>query len=561
MNMSDRMRVIEYRKLLLQILKEYEEYGTFFYVPVVKIKKNESSTDRQYRKYIHNRYIEAPLGPAAGPHTQLAHNILSAYAAGARYFELKTVQILEGESLGIKKPCILVKDEAYNIEWSTELTINEAYEEYAKAWFLLKLLSREFGLGEENGFIFNMSVGYTLEGIKSQKIDTFIENMKEAKETKIWMDMIQTTKNMVSLFHYITEDYIDSIDSRICDTITLSTMHGCPVEEIEEIGNYLLEEKKLNLLIKCNPTLLGYKKVRETLDSMGYEYISFEEEDFKHDLSFTSAVELISRLKNTAEREGREFAIKLTNTFPVRVRNQELDGSNMYMSGAALYPLSIGVAALLAEAFNGDIMISYSGGADDNNILAILETGIRPITVSTMLLKQGGYKNLTKLYKKIEAYDFEENPKIDVKKLNELAEDVIRDTRYHKPVRTQDKKKKDILYSPFCSICKNCVDVCPNRANILIEKDKKKFTVHMDHLCNECGNCSYFCPLGHEPYKEKMTLFSDNKDFYNSENDGLLLHNNEFLARINGLLLTEIEEMKNDSYRDFYETVVINHLI
>ncbi|WP_230978083.1 hypothetical protein [Treponema vincentii] len=41
--------------------------------------------------------FENPLGPAAGPHTQLAQNIVAAYAAGCRFFELKTVQKLDGE--------------------------------------------------------------------------------------------------------------------------------------------------------------------------------------------------------------------------------------------------------------------------------------------------------------------------------------------------------------------------------------------------------------------------------------------------------------------------------
>ena len=39
------------------------------------------------------------LGPAAGPNSQLAQNIAAAYFAGARFFELKTVQIMDGAEL------------------------------------------------------------------------------------------------------------------------------------------------------------------------------------------------------------------------------------------------------------------------------------------------------------------------------------------------------------------------------------------------------------------------------------------------------------------------------
>ena len=61
--------------------------------------------------------METPCGPAAGPHTQLAQNIIAAYLTGSR-FEVKTVQILDGEDLPVSKPCIAA-DECYNVEWST----------------------------------------------------------------------------------------------------------------------------------------------------------------------------------------------------------------------------------------------------------------------------------------------------------------------------------------------------------------------------------------------------------------------------------------------------------
>ena len=69
------------------------------------------------------RSIETPFGPAAGPNTQLAQNIVAAYVAGARFFELKTVQKMDGAELAacINRPCILAEDECYNCEWSTEL--------------------------------------------------------------------------------------------------------------------------------------------------------------------------------------------------------------------------------------------------------------------------------------------------------------------------------------------------------------------------------------------------------------------------------------------------------
>ena len=67
--------------------------------------------------------LATPVGPAAGPHTQLAQNIVTAWLAGARVVELKTVQVLDGDAIraAVPKPCINAEDEGFNCEWSTEL--------------------------------------------------------------------------------------------------------------------------------------------------------------------------------------------------------------------------------------------------------------------------------------------------------------------------------------------------------------------------------------------------------------------------------------------------------
>jgi putative selenate reductase len=60
--------------------------------------------------------LETPFGPASGPHTQMAQNIVAAWLCGARYMELKTVQTID--ELEVSKPCIDMEDEGYNVEWS-----------------------------------------------------------------------------------------------------------------------------------------------------------------------------------------------------------------------------------------------------------------------------------------------------------------------------------------------------------------------------------------------------------------------------------------------------------
>ena len=58
--------------------------------------------------------------------------------------------------------------------------------------------------------------------------------------------------------------------------------------------------------------------------------------------------------------------------------------------------------------------------------------------------------------------------------------------------------------------CQCCVDVCPNRANAVIElPDGRRTILHMDGMCNECGNCVSFCPYESKPFRDKFTLFHD----------------------------------------------------
>ena len=58
--------------------------------------------------------------------------------------------------------------------------------------------------------------------------------------------------------------------------------------------------------------------------------------------------------------------------------------------------------------------------------------------------------------------------------------------------------------------------------------------VHLDAYCNECGNCETFCPYSGGPYKKKFTLFSSEKDFLDSTNDGFFTEGDTVTVRLGG---------------------------
>ena len=457
--MSDRMTPIPFGNLMNWILEERKK-GTVFGIR----KPFRANPEKVYE--IFGRKLETPFGPAAGPHTQLAQNIVAAYVAGSRFFELKTVQKIDGEDLPVNKPCIKADDECYNCEWSTELYVPQAFDEYVKAWFACKVLAKEMELGAEDGFQFNMSVGYDLEGIKLPKVDRFIEGMKDASETEIFKECRSWLLDNLDRFDKVTGEDVEAITANICNSVTLSTLHGCPPQEIERIARYLLEEKHVHTFIKCNPTLLGYEYARNLMDSMGYDYVAFGDFHFKDDLQYSDAVPMLERLQKLADEKGLEFGVKITNTFPVDVKAGELPSEEMYMSGKSLYPLSMSVAMKLAKDFDGKLRISYSGGADAFNIQKIVEAGIWPVTMATTLLKPGGYQRLEQIGRIFESVEPAAFSCVDSEKVERLVEDVKTDPHHVKAVKPLPSRKiKRPVPLTDCFVAP-CEEGCPIHQDI-----------------------------------------------------------------------------------------------
>ena len=446
--MSELMTPIPFRELMTWITTEYRRDGAVFGV-------HKPYKAGMKKLPIFGETIETPFGPAAGPNTQLAQNIIAGYFAGARFFELKTVQKMDGADLAacINRPCILAEDECYNCEWSTELYVQQAFEEYVKAWCALKIMAKVYGLGDPNGFVFNMSVGYDLAGIQGEKIDTFLNGMVDASKTPIFQECIAVLKE----FFPGESDYIDTITPHVSGSVTLSTLHGCPPDEIERIASYLLEKKHLHTFVKCNPTILGYETARSILDSMGYDYIAFDDHHFKEDLQYADAVPMFHRLQALADKEGLEFGLKLSNTFPVDVKAGELPSEEMYMAGKSLFPLTTTMAAMMAKEFGGKLRLSYAGGADAFNIDKLFACGIWPITMATTELKPGGYQRFTQIGDKLDALDFKPFTGVDVVGIEALSL-AARSDKYHvkaiKPLPRRKLYDKVPLLDCFTAPCK-----------------------------------------------------------------------------------------------------------
>jgi putative selenate reductase len=399
----------------------------------------------------------------------MAQNIVAAWLMGSRYIELKTVQHLD--ELDISKPCIDMQDEGYNCEWSQELTVKESFSEYLNAWIIIHLLNHRLGHGSDPGTVFNMSVGYDLKGITDEKVGWFFSKMSDCSE-----ELSVRMKEICGIYPEAADIVIPSM---ISDNVTLSTMHGCPAGEIEDIATYLMRERRLHTLVKLNPTLLGPEQVREILNSrLGFKTI-VPDEAFAHDLRQADAIRIIRSLRTVAEDTKRCFGLKLTNTLE-SVNNKNVFGRDvpmMYMSGRALHPLSVNLAGRLQEEFGGDLLLSFSAGADAFNISGLISSGFRTVTVCTDLLKPGGYMRLSQYFREL-------NKSFSAQQSNSIEEYITRTagdndlkksallnlTRYSADVLDSNAYKRDYIKPPdiksardlglFDCISAPCSDAC-----------------------------------------------------------------------------------------------------
>jgi len=529
--------------ILGRIANEWETRGRIFDLPSARIWQPDPDIDLSVT--FAGRPAATPIGPAAGPHTQLAQNIVLAWLGGARIFELKTVQVLD--DLDIARPCIDAQTIGYNIEWSQELSVPESIDEYVKAWMIIEILKRweplSGHLGTDTGpHIFDMSVGYDLAGIRSPKVSNFIETLKDASER---IDVLRPQ---------IPEPFAQFRDfdypTCIAGTVTLSTMHGCPPDEIDSIARHLMDDHDLDVVVKLNPTLLGFDAVDSLLhETLGYDDISLSQATFDDDLQFDRAVGLITDLRSHAESMGRSFGVKLTNTLEVNNVRGWMPEDRMYMSGAPLHVLASSIldrlVTSLPGAFDlpgqgGTSPVTFSAGVTRSNVVDTVAMGVAPVTMSTDLLKTGGYGRLKPMLKALTAAieasgaltlqewrDASYRDALEAGHRDWVQQHVVNITGEGSGPYTMEGNAKlprrvDAKLQMWgCTACNLCVTVCPNGAFMKLPSPSSladeiggrwQYLVVVD-LCNECGNCMTFCPEEGDPAQIKPKLYLDESRF------------------------------------------------
>ncbi len=554
--------------LLQRVANEFATRKRIFDLPTGRYWRPDPEIDLSFSFL--GRPAATPIGPAAGPHSQLAPNIVLAWLGGSRLFELKTVQILD--ELEIARPCIDMATVGYNIEWSQELTLPQSLDEYVKASMLLDILTRwealEPHLGPDPGpHVFDLSVGYDLAGIANPRVAAFIDGMRDATAV---VDRLRP--EIPEAFAWARDV---AFTTHLSDTLTLSTFHGCPPDEIEAITKHLIDAHDLDVIVKLNPTLLGYETVAAIVnDELGYTDISVKEQAFADDLQFDRGIELIGELRHYAAERGRRLGIKLTNTLVVDNTKQWMPEETMYLSGPPLHVLAMTLLDRLATSLpdlldlpgassdqseqsvqsdqsDQKVLVSFSAGVAKENLADTIATGVNPATICSDLLKPGGYGRLAPALKALTA-ELRSRQCTDLAsyRTHRLAEARSAGFRtsvdqhvatirgpgidpYHADGNDKWPRSVDNDLAMYgCVACNLCITVCPNDAFFSVPTPtdlaeggmtgRQQYLV-LAELCNECGNCMTFCPEEGDPAKIKPRLFTDRSVFEGRTGQGFLL--------------------------------------
>lgn len=370
-------------------------FQSVFDLPARKFFKGAGGRDLSV--LLHGRRAGTPLGPAAGPHTQLAQNIVLSYLAGGRVIELKTVQ--QRDDLEIPRPCIDMATVGYNIEWSQELRVEQSLEEYVKAAMAITMLRASgpiFAPEESADVVFEVSLGYDLDGIRSEKVQRFLRGMKDA--TAVVEKLRAEIPDELSRFRSL------DFPTKLAAGVTLSTFHGCPPSDVEAIARHLMEDHGLPCTIKLNPTLLGKAELCGLLhDALGYRDIEVPDHAFEKDARFEDVVASMERLGHFGAERGVGVGVKLTNTLVVKNRGTFFPAGTeeAYLSGPPLHVLAIRLASKVRAALGNHLPISFSAGIDWANFSDVVALGFAPVTVCTDWLKPGGYGRAQRYFEEL----------------------------------------------------------------------------------------------------------------------------------------------------------------
>ncbi len=521
-----------------------------------------------------------PVGPADGPQTQLAANVVVAWLAGGRVVELRTVE--EGARSPAAARTIHAAGAVLRTEGGAGLEPEAALREYAKAACLVEVLraTRAFGRLDASALdtLFDAGVRGDLEGISSPAVQGFLDGL--ADPTALYDELREEVPDDLAAWRDLSPPV------PLASSITFEPSRGCPGDEVEPVLRHLMT-RGLAVWLKLSPALLGREAVEELLHRrLGYRQLALLPDAFDDGLAWDETVPLIERLRETSRATGVPFGVKLARPLPVR-RDPALfpsaTGTALELSGPPLHLLALALLERLRAAVGPDLPVSFSAGADAGNLADTLACGVAPVTLGEDLLKPGGAGRLALALRALEAAmsaagarTLPELLRAAPRDAGAFAAAVAASPRY-RAAAAGGAPGEEAASLPVhdCSGCDVCLSVCPNAAFFTYRSEPVEVvtvlataapggrvtlgpgrgfvirgseqTAVVADLCDDCGSCVPFCPEEGEPQHVKERVFLGLGAWEAlPPRDGYLREGNGLRARLRGVELRFVPDPAND---------------
>ena len=235
-------------------------------------------------------------------------------------------------------------------------------------------------------------------------------------------------------------------------------------------------------------------------DELGYTELTVNPSAYTSGLQFDEAVGLVDRLTRLAHSRGRRFGCKFSNTLEVLNHRTFFTADNkvQYLSGQPLYVITLTLTDVFRQAIGPHVPISYSAGIDQANFPHAVACGFVPVTVSTDLLRIGGYGRISTYLQSLE----KAMTTVGATNIPRLHPERLRPGCRRREKAAADSQHADKSESTlaWASLLNTTVAAAKARADVRYRADKnRKVPTRIDsHLetfdCITCDKCLPVCP-------------------------------------------------------------------
>ncbi len=397
----------------------------------------------------YGRPCALPIGPGASPLTIPYIGILSAYLAGARFFELPVQAALAFRMATLKGSRGAVKT-------GDEARVSE-------------IVLKEFLLGRVLNLVLGSALGLNLESAPPEpcvytanisaetdpETADFLQALQDGRAQAIQNALLEELKTFSPTNDPFRGSDLEGrllklgnlgskLQAPLISALCLAIPDGLPLKEAEGYISRLIEEARVPIELKLGPWILGNERLADIFRRQGEERDS---SIFGRNASvrYSEAIMIIRRLFTRAREAGLFFGVKVDGSMPSAIGRSLMRPEpdhrkpSPLLSGPPVYAAGLCLAARVAEDLSGSLPISFAGGLDALRAKALFQTGVRPLTLTSVLYSPAGFRALSPIAEAMSSHHglrpslgiglgrrgINSQEKIDVRALRDLVSSVL----------------------------------------------------------------------------------------------------------------------------------------